>query len=80
MELSTKNLPRGLYGYTGLHWSTSILTKMTGVVLWTLMLLMFVLALFIIHQQTLKLKTECLSQGEMSIHHVFERYNDFLKF
>ena len=80
MELNTKNPLCTPYSEPGPHWSTSILTKMTGVVLWTLMLLMFVLALFIIHQQTLKLKTECLSQGERSVHHIFERYGAFLKF
>lgn len=80
MELKNKELAQPPFSGTELHWTTSILTKMTGVVLWTLMLLMFVLALFIIRHQSMDLKNELFSQGERSIHHVFERYNAFLKF
>ena len=62
------------------HWSTSLLTKMTGVVLWTLMLLMFLLALIFIHQHTQRLKTQLLSRGEVTIHQIAERYQEFVRF
>ncbi len=65
---------------SGIHWSTSLLTRMTGVVLSTLMLLMFILSLFIIHQETLRLKNELFSRGEALLLHVQERYLDFHHF
>lgn len=67
-----------MFRETELHWSTSLLTKMTGVVLWTLMLLMFLLALFVIRQQTRDLKAQALSRAETVALEVMERYKELL--
>jgi len=74
MNLKTKHTHPAPFGNPELHWSTSILTKMTGVVLWTLMLIMFFLAVIFNHIQSERLKAQLLSKGEAKIHQVFERY------
>ncbi len=74
MNLKTKHIHPSPFGNREFQWSTSILTKMTGVVLWTLMLIMFLLAVIFNHIQSDILKAQLISTGEAKIHQILERY------
>lgn len=80
MTQNPKDLSQHTLRESDLHWSISLLTKMTGVVLWTLMLLMFLLALLTIHKQSVELKAHVLSAGKVKLQHLQERYDEFIHF